>query len=163
VVDDASTEAGMPLWQTKLPLGSLGKTLALIVVGRLKITNGDGLFLSYHSHDQLALTMMILKIAKAFNMNAIVWSPNTTIERTRDVCVALPSQKRDLLEKATLTRHIISAADFARMKPSAFFNNTPRGPLVDEEAPIQALQDKIISGAGLDVFLTLCESLRTSH
>lgn len=50
------------------------------------------------------------------------------------------------------TRHLITAADLALMKPSAFFINTSRGPLVDEAALIEVLQNKRIAGAGLDVF-----------
>ncbi len=48
--------------------------------------------------------------------------------------------------------HLISAPQFALMKPTAYIINTARGPIVDEAALIQALLKKKIAGAGLDVF-----------
>jgi len=50
------------------------------------------------------------------------------------------------------TRHIVGESEFDLMKPDAILINTSRGPVVDEAALIKALQDKRISGAGLDVF-----------
>ena len=50
------------------------------------------------------------------------------------------------------TRHLMNAQRFALMKPSAFFVNLSRGPIADEQALIAALQDKVIAGAGIDVF-----------
>jgi len=50
--------------------------------------------------------------------------------------------------------HLISNKEFSLMKPSAFLFNTARGPIIDEPALIKALQNKIIAGAGLDVFET---------
>jgi glyoxylate reductase len=50
------------------------------------------------------------------------------------------------------TRHSVGAAELARMKPSACLINTSRGPVVDEEALAEALQQHAIAGAGLDVF-----------
>lgn len=50
------------------------------------------------------------------------------------------------------TRHLFGGKEFRQMKPSAYFINTSRGPVVDEPALIKALQEKRIAGAGLDVF-----------
>ena len=50
------------------------------------------------------------------------------------------------------TRHLISTAEFALMKKTAFLVNTARGPVVDEKALLRALKTKRIAGAGIDVF-----------
>ena len=50
------------------------------------------------------------------------------------------------------TRHMISTAEFAAMKPTAIVINIGRGPVIDQAALVHALEAKIIAGAGLDVF-----------
>lgn len=50
------------------------------------------------------------------------------------------------------TRHMIGAAQLAKMKPSAYLINSARSGLIDEEALIRALADGKITGAALDVF-----------
>ncbi|MFO1398627.1 MAG: NAD(P)-dependent oxidoreductase [Burkholderiales bacterium] len=50
------------------------------------------------------------------------------------------------------TRHLIGAREFAQMKPTAYFINVSRGPVVDEPALIAALRNQRIAGAALDVF-----------
>ena len=50
------------------------------------------------------------------------------------------------------TRHLMSDAQFALMKKTAFVVNTARGPVIDEAALVRALKDKKIAGAGLDVY-----------
>ncbi len=50
------------------------------------------------------------------------------------------------------TRHLINESHLKMMKPTAFLINTSRGPVVDEVALVSALQNKVIAGAGLDVF-----------
>jgi D-3-phosphoglycerate dehydrogenase len=50
------------------------------------------------------------------------------------------------------TRHLIGEAFFKRMKPTALLINTSRGPVVDEQALIRALQAKQLAGAALDVW-----------
>jgi len=61
------------------------------------------------------------------------------------------------------THHMIDARRLKLMKPSAFLINTARGPIVDEVALVEALKNKTIAGAGLDVFEnepSLAEGLR---
>lgn len=50
------------------------------------------------------------------------------------------------------TRHLIGAEELALMKPTAFLINASRGPVVDEAALVEALTNKTIAGAGLDVY-----------
>jgi len=52
------------------------------------------------------------------------------------------------------TRHLVSRELISKMKPWAYLVNTSRGAVVDEPALIEALQEKRIAGAGLDVFET---------
>ncbi|MGO2113175.1 MAG: D-isomer specific 2-hydroxyacid dehydrogenase family protein, partial [Pseudoclavibacter sp.] len=59
------------------------------------------------------------------------------------------------------TRHIIGAAEFEAMKPTAVLVNIARGPLVDTDALVRALDEEAIFGAGVDV--TSPEPLPEAH
>jgi len=50
------------------------------------------------------------------------------------------------------TTHLIGKKELRLMKPSAYLINTSRGPVVDEKALLNALENREISGAGLDVY-----------
>lgn len=50
------------------------------------------------------------------------------------------------------TRHLIGREQLALMKPTAYLINTARGPIVDEKALVEALRERRIAGAGLDVY-----------
>ncbi len=52
------------------------------------------------------------------------------------------------------TRRLVGSGQLAWMKPTAFLINTARGPIVDEAALVEALRDRRIAGAALDVFET---------
>jgi len=60
------------------------------------------------------------------------------------VCVHVPLTAK--------TRHLLDGEAFARMKRTAILVNVARGPVVDEEALVRALEDGVIAGAGIDVF-----------
>ncbi len=60
------------------------------------------------------------------------------------VCVTLPLTDS--------TKKLISSRELGLMKPTAFLINGGRGPIIDEAALIEALQKRVISGAGLDVY-----------
>lgn len=66
------------------------------------------------------------------------------LERSDFVCIHC-----DLNETS---RHLMSTAQFEKMKPTAVMTNLGRGPVVDEKALVKALQDGQIAGAALDVY-----------
>lgn len=156
-LEDAGVKARRQLWQSTIPVGLAGKTLGLVGVGRLG--------------GQTA------KIAKAFDMEVIGWSPNLTPERAAQAGVTFVATKEELMRRSDIvsihmvlsqrTRHLITKEDLALMKSTALFINTSRGPIVDEQALVQILQAKKIAGAGLDVFdvepLPLDHPLRDLH
>ncbi len=57
-----------------------------------------------------------------------------------------------VLPYSAQTQHAIGAAELAMMKPSSILVNVARGGIVDDAALIEALRDKRLAGAGLDVF-----------
>ncbi|HWV43972.1 D-2-hydroxyacid dehydrogenase family protein [Pseudorhodoplanes sp.] len=139
-VENARMRAG-EAWQNTIGMDLNGRTLGLIGLGNLG--------------------QRVAKVGLAFGMNVIAWSPNLTPERCREHGVAYAT-KADLFQQSDYisihlvlsdrTRGLVGATDLKMMKPSAFLINTSRGPIVDEAALINALQDKTIAGAGLDVF-----------
>jgi D-3-phosphoglycerate dehydrogenase len=103
----------------------------------------------------------VAKLAQAFGMNVVAWSPNLTPERCKEVGVGYAS-KEELFATADIvtvhvvlserSRGLVGREDLARMKPTSYFLNTARGPIVDEAALLETLQQRKIAGAGIDVF-----------
>jgi phosphoglycerate dehydrogenase-like enzyme len=112
----------------------------------------------------------VAAVGKAFGMEVIGWSPHLTEERAQAAGARLVT-KDELFRLAdvvtvhmVLSRHsrsMIGAHELGLMKPTAYFVNTSRGPLVDEAALIAVLREKRIAGAALDVFDT--EPLPAGH
>ncbi|MEL0114194.1 MAG: NAD(P)-dependent oxidoreductase, partial [Rickettsiales bacterium] len=128
-------------WGAGLPFGLTGKTLGVLGLGTL----GSG----------------VARVGRALDMEVIAWSQNLTAERCAEFDVTLV-EKEELFRRSDVlsihvilgerTRGLVTAADLARMKPTAYLINTSRGPIVDEPALIAALEGGKIAGAGLDVF-----------
>ena len=128
-------------WQRTLGIGLDGKTIGIIGLGNIG--------------GQMA------EVARAFHMNIIAWSQNLTAERAEANGATLVS-KDELLAQSDIvtihtrlserTRGLLGARELGLMKPSAYLINTSRGPIVDEDALLNALKSREITGAGLDVF-----------
>ncbi len=91
----------------------------------------------------------------------IAYDPYVTAEAAKSVGVQLVTldevlRQSDYVTVNTLlnesTRGMIGEPQFRMMKPTAYFINTARGPIVNQPALTQVLQQKIIAGAGIDVF-----------
>jgi len=105
---------------------------------------------------------LITQRLQAFGVTVIAYDPYVTTARAQQLGVELVSLE-DLLRRADFTTihmprtpetlGMISDAQFALMKPTAFVVNVARGGLIDEDALHRALTSNTIAGAGLDVFV----------
>lgn len=138
-IEDREIRAGG--WQTGFPVPLSGMTLGLAGLGKLGA--------------------MMVEPARAFGMDIVAWSENLTDDRANALGVRRVS-KETLLQKSDVlgiflvlsdrTRGLFQRYDLAQMKRTAFIVNISRGPIIDEAALIEALQNGQIAGAGLDVF-----------
>lgn len=138
-IEDRVIRAGG--WQTGFPVPLAGKTLGLLGAGRL----GGAM----------------VPVAKALGMDVIAWSQNLTAERctelgvnrvTKDELLAAADVLGVFLVFSERSRNTLAAADLAKMKPGAILVNISRGPIVEEQALVEALRSGRLAGAGLDVF-----------
>ena len=138
--ENARMHAGEPL-QSLLGVEIEDKTLGVLGLGKLG--------------------SKVAKLAQAFGMNVIAWSPNLTPERCADVGVGYASKEQLFSTADIVTIHVVLSQrsrglvgrdDLARMKPASFLVNTARGPIVDEDALLETLQARRIAGAAVDVF-----------
>jgi len=93
--------------------------------------------------------------ARAFGMNIIYTRRQTTTDpayRSLDALLAEADFVSLHVPLLPQTHHLIDARRLAQMKRGAYLINMARGPVVDEEALVRALQSGHLAGAGLDVF-----------
>jgi phosphoglycerate dehydrogenase-like enzyme len=110
------------------------------------------------------------RFGHALRMEVIAWGPTLTPERAQASGVQYVT-KDDLFRRvdvlfvstklSDMTRGMVGARELGLMKPTSYLINIARGPIVDERALIQALQERKIGGAGLDVYDA--EPLPTDH
>jgi phosphoglycerate dehydrogenase-like enzyme len=137
--EDAGMRAGG--WQHTVGGDLDGATLGVIGLGRL----GE----------------RVARIGSAFGMDVVAWSQNLTDERAAEVGVRRVA-KEELFRTADVvtlhvvlserTRGLVGRDELALMQPTAVLVNTSRGPVVDEQALIEAVREQRIAGAGLDVY-----------
>jgi phosphoglycerate dehydrogenase-like enzyme len=128
-------------WQTSIGLDLAGKTMGVVGLGRIG--------------------SRVAAFGQFLGMRVLAWGPTLTPERAAAAGVAFTPLEQlmagsDVVTLHTrlssLTRGMITARHLALMKPTAYFINTARGPLVDEAALVDVLRRRRIAGAGLDVF-----------
>lgn len=131
-------------WKPTYGLGPsvAGKTLGIFGMGRIG--------------------QAVCKRAKALEMNVIYHSRTRLDEQKEKELGATYVSFDDLLKKSDAIslnssyskdlHHLFDGDVFGRMKKSAYLVNTSRGPIIDEEALVNALAEKTIAGAGLDVY-----------
>jgi D-3-phosphoglycerate dehydrogenase len=104
-----------------------------------------------------AISRHLAPIAVALGMKVLVADPYAKVEDSRLHHVPLETLLAEsdfvvcLVVANELTENLMSAANFARMKKSAYFLNLSRGNLVDEAALLAALEQQRIAGAAMDV------------
>jgi D-3-phosphoglycerate dehydrogenase len=177
----AMTQAGVLVTNTPMPMprpvATIALTFILALAGRLMLedrltrTNrwnermdNMGMGLTGRTLGVIGAGRIgkeLLRMARTFDMRLLACDPYVnevelryvgaqkvdmaTALRESDFVVTIP-----LLNEETF--HLVGAEEFAQMKPTAYFINVSRGPVVDEPALIDALRAGRIAGAALDVF-----------
>jgi D-3-phosphoglycerate dehydrogenase / 2-oxoglutarate reductase len=136
----AALKAGQ--WQIGVGTTLRGKTLGLYGWGRIARAVAD--------------------YGRAFGMKVTVWARETSRERARQQGFAVAESKAAFFELSDVlslhmrlvdaTRHIVTAGDLARMKPTALLVNTSRAPLIEPGALVAALRAGRPGLAAVDVY-----------
>lgn len=137
--EDAAVREGR--WQHTIGTELAGRTLGLLGLGRIG--------------------SLVARVGLAFGMNVIAWSQHLDADAAHSQgvnAVALDElfASADVLSVHLVlsdrTEGLVGADEIALMKPTSILVNTSRGPIIDETALIQALRERQIACAALDVF-----------
>ena len=128
-------------WQTTIGFELKGKILGIIGLGKIG--------------------SQVARIGKAFGMQVVAWSENLNLSEA-DKLGVLPMSKEELFRQSDIIslhvvlgeryENLITENELKMMKKTCFLINTSRGPIINEKDLIQALEDDVIAGAGLDVY-----------
>lgn len=132
-------------WAPELLLGMdlRGKTLGILGAGRI------GSQVARHAKLGFGMNIAYYDVKQSSELEeglgaTFYASPDELLKMSDVVSVHVP-----LLDS---THHLVNKERLAQMKPTAYLVNTSRGPVVDEAALVEALKNKVIAGAALDVF-----------
>jgi phosphoglycerate dehydrogenase-like enzyme len=128
-------------WHVRLGHSVHGKTLGILGLGNLG--------------------RQVAGFGRMLGMETIAWSQNLTATAAAESGCRLVERQELFRTSDYLTIHVrlsertrglVGAEELGAMKPTAYLINTSRGPIVDERALFEALRDKRIAGAALDVY-----------
>jgi D-3-phosphoglycerate dehydrogenase len=143
-IKDTITRAGRWAETTNyMGVGLTGKTVGSIGVGNI---GGEAYRLLAPLEMQQIAFDPYMKAEDAATLRVRLVDKDTVFREADFVFVNMPLTPE--------TRGSVGARELALMKPTAYFINTSRGPIVDEKALYAALAEKRIAGAALDVFET---------
>jgi phosphoglycerate dehydrogenase-like enzyme len=141
VSENESFRNGGP-WQSSIGADLFGKQLGLLGLGKIG--------------------SRVARVGLAFGMKVVAWSQNLTDERVLAVGVKQARSKEYLFKTSDFvsihlvlsdrTKDFVGTAELNWMKPTAYLINTSRAQIVNDAALIDAIQNRRIAGAGLDVF-----------
>jgi glyoxylate reductase len=123
---------GLDVWGKKLGILGLGR-IGQAVARRAR---GFGMEILYHNRSR--------KVDAEKELGALYLELQDLLSESDFVSIHTPLTDE--------TRHLIGAEELERMKPGAILVNTARGPVVDEAALSEALENERIFAAGLDVY-----------
>jgi len=112
----------------------------------------------------------MVQLGKAIGMKVIAWTLRSSLERAVEYGVEFVTLEELMRQSDVVSIHVLGVPptdkligkhELALMKPTAILINTARGSVVDEQALVEALQNGMIAGAGLDVFTS--EPLPLDH